>query len=110
MGATTFYNKTRGTNATEAFNDEHEASCYENGNGGYTGTLAEKPGFTMSKKPKNIDADVWIDLVENMDTTNKEQTHYELLKHDFDVYDDKWENALCVPTEDGFIFCGWASE
>ena len=109
MGAEQFYNKVRGTNASKSFNDEHETSCYENGHGGYSGTLAEKGGYTMSNKPKEIDADVWHRMIEDFDEDDKEQNNYRELKKDFNVYDDKWGDALCIPTDDGFIFCGWAS-
>lgn len=109
MGAEVFYNRTKGTSAKESFKREHENACYEHGHGGYSGTLAEKSGHTMSNKPTEIDADEWIEMVEDFDVDDRDQEHYYALKKDFNVYDDKWGNALCVPTEDGFIFCGWAS-
>jgi len=109
MGAETFYNKIRGVNANELFNHERQEALCEEGRGGYTGTIAEKDGFTMSDKPKEIDADLWVDMVQEFDSDDKTQKHYKELKRDFEVYDDKWGDALCVPTEDGFIYCGWAS-
>ena len=109
MGAEVFYNRRKGTQSSELFKEEVENACYENGHGGYTGTIAEKSDFTMSSKPSDIDADVWIDMIENFDEEDKEQAHYRELKKDFDVFDDKWGDALCVPTDDGFVFCGWAS-
>ena len=48
-------------------------------------------------------------MVEEFDYDDKNQDYFRQLKKDYDVYDDKWGNALCVPTSDGFIFCGWAS-
>ena len=109
MGAEVFYNRGKGTSASEVFKQEREHACYENGHGGYTGTIAEKGGYTMSRKPKDIDADKWIEMVEDFDEDDTSQEHYRALKKDYNTYDDKWEDALCVPTDDGFIFCGWAS-
>ena len=109
MGADIFYNRTKGTSPREVFQQEREHACYEHGHGGYTGTIAEKDGYTMSRKPKDIDADKWIEMVEDFDEDDTSQEHYRALKKDFEIYDDKWEDALCVPTDDGFIFCGWAS-
>jgi len=109
MGAEVFYNKAKGVSVNEVFKQEREHACYENGHDGYTGTIAEKNGYTMSKKPKGIDADKWIEMVEDFNEDDTSQEHYRALKKDFQIYDDKWGNALCVPTDDGFIFCGWAS-
>ena len=110
MGAEVFYNRAKGTSASKAFNQEHQQACYENGHGGYTGSIAEKSGFTMSHKPKDIDANKWVEMVEEFDYDDKNQDYFRQLKKDYEVYDDKWGDALCVPTSDGFIFCGWASD
>jgi hypothetical protein len=109
MGAEVFYNKAKGNNANDVFKQESEHACYEHGHGGYTGTIAEKNGYTMSRKPKDIGADEWIEMVEDFDEDDTSQEHYTALKSDFEIYDDKWGDALCVKTDDGFIFCGWAS-
>ena len=109
MGATTFYNQAKGTSPKAVFKQEREEAQWEYGHGGYSGTIAEKSGFSMSRKPSDIDADEWIEMVDGFDSEDKDQEHYYDLKRDFNIYDDKWGDALCVPTEDGFIFCGWAS-
>lgn len=110
MGAAEFHNRIVSKSANDAFNAERTEARYEHGNGGYTGTIAEKEGFTMSKKPKEIDADTWVGMVERFNEDDKTQKYYKELKRDYDIYDDKWADALCVPTDDGFIFCGYASE
>jgi len=109
MGAEVFYNKVKGTKVKELFWAEVKVAQYMEGHGGYTGTIAEKGGFTMSRKPSDIDAVDWFEKVDCFDEGDKEQEHYLKLKKDFGVYDDKWGDALCIPTKDGFIFCGWAS-
>jgi hypothetical protein len=110
MGAVTFYNKvtTKGT-AKEAFKEVMENALYMHGHGGYSGTIAEKSDYSLSRKPEDFDPNEWIELVEDFDPEDRTQEHYHDLKRDFKIYDDKWGPALCVPTEDGFIFCGWAS-
>ena len=109
MGAEIFYTRVKGNSAGEAFKQEREHACYENGHGGYTGTIAEKGDYTMSNKPKDYDADEWVDMVEKFDADLDECENYKALQKDYEVYCDKWGDALCVPTEDGFIFCGCAS-
>lgn len=109
MGAEVFYNRRKGTSASELFREENENACYEYGHGGYSGTIAEKSSYSMSKKPSEIDADDWINMIEDFDYDDKDNVNYRALKKDYEVYDDKWGDALCVPTSDGFIFCGWAS-
>mgnify|MGYP000648421523 CR=1 FL=1 len=110
MGATSFYNKVKGEHEHELFKQAVNDACYEHGNEGYTGTIAEKDGYTMSKKPSDFDTDVWIEMVEDFDGSDKEQKHYKELRHDYKIYDDKWGNALCIPYDGGFVFCGMASD
>ena len=86
-----------------------EIAEYENGHNSYSGTISEKNGYVMSEKPSNIDADKWFDMLESFDEEDKSQKYYSELKEDFDVYDDKWAAALCIPTKNGFIFCGLVS-
>ena len=117
MGAETFMNIVTAESAREAFKTAHETACYEHGHGGYTGTIAEKSNYSMSKKPEGMDANEWLDKVEDFDEDEKDQEHYRALKHDFNIYDDKWGPALCIdcgPAEEGsskkkYVLCGWAS-
>ena len=109
MGAMIFYNSAKGINAREAFKQEQEQAYYEYGHGGYSGTIAEKSSYTMSRKPKDFDANQWVEMIEDFDEDDKDQEYYYELKKDFEVYDDKWGDALCIPTTDGFVFIGWAS-
>jgi hypothetical protein len=109
MGASSFYKKVKGTDARNTFKELREDAQYESGHGGYSGTIAEKHSYTMSKKPTDIDVDIWWDLVDEFDEDDKTQPYYRELKHDSDIYQDKWGPALCIPTEGGFVFCGYAS-
>jgi hypothetical protein len=109
MGAETFYNKIEGEDSKKAYEQARENAFYAHGHNGYTGSIAEKSGYTMSKKPLEVDADEWIEIVESFNEGERDQKHYSSLKKDFAIYDDKWADALCIPVEGGFIFCGSAS-
>ena len=111
MGATTFYESIacKKTDHKKAFKYLVEASQYEYGHGGYSGTIAEKSGYSMSSKPKQIDPEEWIELLNDFDEDDTDQKHYYELESDFNIYDDKWSDALCIETNIGFIFCGSAS-
>ena len=83
MGGTTFETYAEGRNAREAFATAHADACYEYGNGGYTGSLAEKSSFieiplpdAYKKKP--------------MDFVNK------LIEDDDPRISDKWGPAGCI--------------
>jgi hypothetical protein len=109
MGAQSFYNRVKSTNASVSFSEEVEQACYDYGNDGYTGTIAEKDSYTESSKPSQIGADEWIDLLEGFDDSNRGQEHFRELRRDATIYHDKWGDALCIKTKTGFIFCGYAS-
>ena len=52
MGASEFQNTQSASTAEEAFQAPVEQARYEDGNGGYTGTIAEKSGFRMEQPRK----------------------------------------------------------
>lgn len=54
MGATTFSTTAKGGNATEAFKNAREEAFYWHGHGGYSGTIAEKSGFSVCNIPTDI--------------------------------------------------------
>jgi hypothetical protein len=51
MGAVGFYTKAVGSNPQQAFVDAVKAAAFENGHGGYTGTIAEKSKYRMFNVP-----------------------------------------------------------
>jgi hypothetical protein len=57
MGATTFYAVGKGKNASEAFDNAYQEAKYEYGHGGYSGTVAEKPGFVCYNLPAGMTAE-----------------------------------------------------
>ena len=51
MGATNFSQYGFGRTMGEAFRSAHDAATYENGHGGYSGSLAEKHGAVEFTPP-----------------------------------------------------------
>jgi hypothetical protein len=95
MGANTFKTVSTGNTAKEAFFKATEEAAYDSGHGGYTGTIAEKSGFTEIPLPEGEDPFRFAHR----------------LIHDGDRrIDDKWGPAGCVKLATGkWLFFGWAS-
>jgi hypothetical protein len=92
MGADTFCCNAQGKTAQEAFSYAVESAQYQNGHGGYTGTIAEKSSFKMFQLPKDKKLS---DYIEELTDT---------------VLEDKWGPAGCIEVKPGeFVFFGWAS-
>lgn len=95
MGSQTFTAVSRGATAREAFTGAVDEARYEHGHGGYTGTIAEKHGFTMIPLP---------------DGRKPSEYAYELLDKDDPRISDKWGPAGCLKVAEGeYLFFGWAS-
>ena len=77
-GASGFTDYGYGTNANRVFRDLVEEAQYEHGSRGYTGTIAEKDGFTMATR----------------EVMTQAQAREYADKH-YDDY-DKWGDAGCV--------------
>lgn len=59
MGATSFVTTVRGATPHDAFSSAVNEALYLHGHGGYTGTIAEKSGFTMCPIPSTIEFRFW---------------------------------------------------
>lgn len=98
MGATTFVTEARGETAQKAFTAAVQDACYEHGNGGYTGTIAEKNEFVMIPLPPGY-------------SDNPSVYAHELIDAGDPRIDNKWGPAGCLELGLGhFLFFGWASE
>lgn len=64
--------------AENEYNKLVEQACYDHGNSGYTGCIAESPGFT---------------IIKGLFTIQEAEGYIE--KHA-----EKWENSLCLKTSD----------
>lgn len=99
MGAQDFVTVAQGKTAREAFQAAQRDARFEHGNGGYTGTIAEKPGFTViSEKALGLDA-----------ARAKAQ---ELIGDESDRAGvcDKWGSCAALRVDaDTWLFAGYAS-
>jgi hypothetical protein len=87
MGAETFSTTATGPAPQAAFNDAVRSACWESGNGGYTGTIAEKHDFTIIDR-----------TVRFLDQARKEASR--LLHDDDPRISDKWGPAGALPYYD----------
>jgi len=95
MGANNFGNIVKGKTAAAAFDSVVKQARWEVGNGGYSGTIAEKHSFVMIDVPAGTDPILYADR---------------LLDADDRRISDKWGPAGCVKVGEGeWYFFGWAS-
>ena len=83
MGAEQFVIRKKGIYRTtsEAFNEAVEDAAYESGHGGYTGTIAEKCGFSEIEIPGRKDVNDFIN---------------DCFDDDNHFCQDKWGDAACI--------------
>ena len=95
MGASDFMTRASGDTPEAAFREAVSRAQYEDGHGGYTGTIAEKREFVFIKTPEGM--------------SPREYAQHLMDKGDSRV-DNKWGPAGCVELEPGsYLFFGWAS-
>lgn len=94
MGAEYFETRATGKNAREAFKAAQEEAWFDFGHSGYTGTIAEKPGFKL------------VDRKEGESISECLERH-----DDSKLVNDKWGDAACIPGDkpNEYVFFGWAS-
>jgi hypothetical protein len=127
MGAEVFSSIQTGKTAQEAFENAQEQAYWDYGHAGYTGTIAEKPGFTEFPRPKGMQEKAVRNLMESisdigsfalLEGMNKlselHETYpkfsLETLKKMMYLHDDKWGKAICMELKPNlYHFCGWAS-
>jgi len=84
----------KSSTAKSAFSEAVDAARWEHGNGGDTGTIAEKDGFIL--------------FAPNEGETPEECAD-RLLSDEESPVQDKRGPAGCVRTDRGYLFFGWAS-
>lgn len=100
MGACDFWTTANGSDAKAAFRQAREDALYENGHGGYSGTIAEKPSFKKLSVPAGVDPTEFARRV-SADAQDGRDPH---------GYLNKWGPALCVQVTDSeYLFFGIAS-
>jgi hypothetical protein len=102
MGAEKFRTSAAAKSANEAFDLVKAQAKYDYGHAGYTGTIAEKPGFRIFEPPEGMTPREFIHAIESDKIADDEKV--------MEFYDDKWAPAVCVQVEeDLWTFLGWAS-
>jgi len=102
MGGTNFTHVVAGKTADDAFRKAQQDAEYDYGHSGYTGTVAEKPGFRLIEGPvkcraKSDDLVNWIaesECNENAPAIPKQHRLW-ASKH-VKQYTDKWGAALAI--------------
>lgn len=100
MGASSFMDWSKGKDNKEAFNRAVDEAAWENGHGGYTGTIAEKRNFVIISLPKEIKPD---------DYNAIEEFAWKLIEDSDSRINDKWGPAGCIKASDRYLFFGNAS-
>lgn len=115
MGATTFYDESKGDTPRTVFDALVARAQYDHGHSGYTGTIAEKRGFQFYEP--GVSAREFQDLLENGDPDLRPKVltlSQPQWSGAYRTYHDKWGPAVCClidPTDvnSGWAFFGWAS-
>lgn len=106
MGADTFMTRSTGKTAADAFRNAVDEARHEHGNGGYSGTIAEKTGYANIAPPFARG-----DCASDKDFEKRCLEFADGLLNEGDKrIDDKWGPAGCIqlaPTV--YVFFGWAS-
>jgi hypothetical protein len=116
MGAAPFECQGEGSTVSEAYNAAVEEARYWHGHAGYSGTIAEKDGFTEFTVDLNKASEVVGDLYsaamgddlahEKLGTT----VGHEVARRMVSAYHDKWGPAVAIRIgESQWHFCGYAS-
>ena len=118
MGASEFITVAKGKTADDAFAVARERAHYDHGHRGYTGTIAEKPGFVEFQRPKGvrtatiqtmIDDFTWVENDKSLTRLEQKYPRWPFRRM-WHIWDDKWGPAVCIefkPTQ--YVFCGMAS-
>lgn len=108
MGAESFISYAKGKTAKEAFHAACEQAAWEDGHGGYTGTIAEKSSFVLIPTPK-LGEDFTVEkYVEHVMWGHGESDPTACAIRE--KVADKWGPAGCFDCGDGrYIFFGYAS-
>jgi len=101
MAATTFTVTSKGKTAQEAFEEAVEQARYRDGNGGYSGTIAEKSSFRMV---------AGVEGLVKLSEADKRQLADSMLDDRRSWIDDKWAPAGCIALgNEQWLFFGWAN-
>lgn len=104
MGASIFFETSKGSSAQAAFDKAVEDALYDYGHSGYTGSIAEKEEFIMipftfkSHDPNERETELNRWFLDNLNNDT------------LDAIEDKWGPAGCTQIAPLlYAFYGWAS-
>lgn len=109
MGACCFENYSKILDPKKAFDDIHESALYENGHGGYSGTIAEKSRYETRSAP--LTSNKAKEFIYGKDDYDSENENFGDIENSV-----KWGDAFHVPICDdmgkiiGHCFYGYAPE
>lgn len=115
MGAELFQTIGHGEIVDDAYQEVVARALQENGDQGYTGSIAEKEGFLEYQLPDSDNTDVmkvYKALVDSYDNIVPlaQLVGQPLAREMADVFDRKWGPAITLKIKEGeWLFCGWAS-
>jgi hypothetical protein len=122
MGATIFKDVVEAATAEEAFDKAQAEAFWMSGHGGYTGTIAEKPGYVEFPLPKGVTADefaraldesfpYWNGSVEVKPVDPEWAARYPRWQEAKAVFDSKWGPCVAFPGDkpSTWVLTGWAS-
>ena len=133
MGAEWFEEGASGKTMKSAFKAAHERALWEYGHRGYTGSLAEKPGFVDMTKdfPKYSTIEEMEEILGKIASFPNIEDYNTVSKYDYknkkiikramteeektlvkiaEAANDKWGPAVGIKIGDGeYVFFGWAS-
>jgi hypothetical protein len=122
MGACDFESSATGETVAQAFNTASNDAAYDYGHAGYTGTIAEKPGYHLigvptgytaeqisealqcwpyEGDPRNAAQDALVDLLGEQDAIRAAH-----------IWDDKWGSCIAMREQgktNSWLFTGMAS-
>lgn len=112
MGAMTFrhsVSKVQYPDWQRAFTIARAEAQYDHGHSGYTGTIAEKDEAVLYVPPAGVTAAEAIDsMLNGWDKPRPEWADAEW-DNAYAECNDKWNAAVCVETQNYWVFFGWAS-
>jgi hypothetical protein len=134
MGANEFRTSGTGANAQEVFSQLRDQAAWDRGHGGYTGTIAEKPGFVVVPVPPDFVVPDDLNVYSPRGASDHDQRVYgyaealQAFVQNADGYldprfpgpaqelwNDKWGPAVALRLDDTpegqqcWLFCGLAS-
>ena len=120
MGASEYRNVGKGKTAQAACDQLVEHARWLHGNGGYTGSIAEKGSMVEFQRPKGMRRTTVFQAIEDIGTIGDKPIYALAMQAKYpklpieqmaEMYFDKWGPSLAIELSKGeYLFAGMASE